>query len=238
MFDSLPDQAESRTTATYRDPHGREWLTVIDTRARTVGKVARLAPCVPFIPKGWNAPAPALVPPQKYLTIPDGSLGVVTVDYEAWLTDLRESARGWKKNLHTAAVQLYGQQAAAAIQAPPPELLAAVGRPPIPEEFIRAMRGGKSAWVLGLAPAAQVPAWAQPLLPQLYDVPAVDEDGDDFTDDAFADDAAPVALDLDADAASGEPLDPYGALEEQYDADAVGGHTVPARGRGGRRKAA
>lgn len=238
MLTARPDQSRFRQSVTYHDQHGRPWIAIIDTQSRGSEGLPRISPCTPLQPKDWTAP---LDVPQKYLTIPEGTLGRVEIDYQAWYDDAVAGEREREDIIRVAAMAMYGQQSAAAIKNPPPELVAYVGRGPIPSTFIRAARA-ENRWVLGLpqenGQPYPTPKWAEPIIGMLIYQPVPLGDDTEFADETFADE---TFIDTSAEDA---PLDDIAArlntehavdTDEEFDADALGGHTVPVATRPPRR---
>lgn len=212
MLTARTDQANYRQSITYFDQHGRPWLTVIDTQTRTLGSKPSIAPCTPFMPQGWSAP---LDVPQKYLRIPEGSIGRIEIDYDQWIADAREAERDREDNIRVAAMAMYGQGSAAILKNPTPELLNYIGRGPIPVLFVQAAKSNKNSWILGkMQPNGlpwPVPKWAEPLLDQLLPMETTTRVDDDmFLDEEFADEAPFI------DESAEEPADPSDPLVEQY----------------------
>ena len=103
--------------------------------------------CSPINPKGWTAP---VMPPPQYLRLPvDGELRI-TIDYDAWLTDLRSALKDWESNLRTIARGLYGDKMGEQLLKPSPALLAEVGPKPYPPEPVLACKQG-NRWALGFS---------------------------------------------------------------------------------------
>lgn len=229
MFKTRPDQAAMRSHMAHTDQHGREWDCTIDNR-----KESKFAPVTPPIPK-FSAPFPGLVPPQHLVRPIIGKPGRLVIDYDAWLEDVRRARKAYTEQLRDYAHQRYqGQMVAVALENPPPDLLAMIGQPPPPLDFIRAMRAGNK-WALGIRRADgtpyPMPPWAEPLLSWLVPVKeatTVEEDAAEFPD--VEDDTDPEVIE------SAEVLADrarYQDLEEQYDPQATGGTAVRV-GRGRR----
>lgn len=148
-------QASQRSYRVFRDQHGRKWGADIEVKTQ--------APCGPLSPR-FSAP---LIPPQKYLKITDVAAAEITIDYDQWLADEDTARAEWQERLRQQAYRLYHDKAAEAIENPPAELLALVGRPPEPRERILAARDGKGKpgydWLLGFSD--ERPKWADVLFP-------------------------------------------------------------------------
>lgn len=172
-------QASQRSYRIFRDQHGRKWGADIETKTQ--------APCGPLSPR-FSAP---LIPPQKYLKVTDVAAAEITIDYDQWLADEDAARAEWQERLRQQAYHLYRDKAMDAIQDPPADLLARIGRSPEPRERILAARDGKGKpghdWILGFSD--ERPKWADTLFP-----PEREIDELSFMDDAgFMEDDAPKA---------------------------------------------
>lgn len=148
-------QHETRQNYTFHDDHGRPYLAIVDTRTKP-----HLAPCTPL-----QAQYTAPIMPQGVILSPHPQrLGTLVVDYLRWEDDAERDWSAFQQHQAQVAERMFGDDATRAIRENDPRLVSEVGPPPIHPDFVRAAAGGKSPWVLGLAPADQVPDWAKPIL--------------------------------------------------------------------------
>lgn len=91
--------------------------------------------------------------PMKYLSVPEGRLNTIVIDYPQWIRDLEQANREYDDRAADVAHQLYGEGFARALKRRPPELLRIIGRerPMDPEIVRKAMDGDRV--LLGLEPA-------------------------------------------------------------------------------------
>ena len=89
-------QPETRKSYTNLDQFGREWGVCIEiATGHTTGLIN---PCF----------ADEFQTPQKYLSVPDTSPRSIKVDIDAWVFDLKEAARDYRKHFDVTGMQLYG----------------------------------------------------------------------------------------------------------------------------------
>lgn len=135
-------------------PTGRRWEGMIEKKS---GDFCGLPPQ----PMGWSAPFPEWIPPAIYLRC--GSRWTIRrpgesqptalradeliIDYDAWITSLADSMRGWMEQFYAFGEKMCGP--AFDPENPPPQLLAAVGPKPLAIEPVMAMRQG-NRYALGL----------------------------------------------------------------------------------------
>ena len=182
-------QHETRQEYTYVDQHGRPYWCIVDVRARP-----RIAPCCPIQPKGWTAP----IMPDLDLVRPDETkLGTLQIDYPKWIERTEADNIAFARSRAQVAERMFGDEATAAIARNDPRLQHEVGTPPLSVDFVRAAAGGKSPWVLGLAPVENVPAWAVPILltlPQYRKAEAIERRQTEFVDDPDGAEPVPVGV--------------------------------------------
>lgn len=151
-------QHEARQNYMYQDQHGREWLAIVDTRTKPY-----LAPCVQPWPQ-FTAP---FLPSGTLLEPNPSKLGRLDINYAKWIEEAQAQERTYLDTMQQTAEKMFGDNATRAITERDPRLTAAMGPAPISPVFIRAAASGTNKWVLGLAPADEVPTWAAPLLDTL-----------------------------------------------------------------------
>lgn len=181
----------------WTDQHGRQWTGQMSLLAKDK------APATPTLPHVWRAPFVTLLPPEKFKTFP--RLGVMVIDYRAWLADVRAAWRGYEQDVAYWGDKRYGAAWRRMWEEGDAELRRDVGPSPVAPEFIEAMmaheadpRAGR--WALGLPKLdgsryTEPPAWAKPLLATLYVPDAWIEDEDAPISDVaryLDDDSAPA----------------------------------------------
>lgn len=153
-------QPDMRDYIDFHDQHNRVWGAAVEKET--------LHSTGPLSPK-FRAP---FYPEQKYVReLPGrGNIGRVRVNYEQWLEDLGDADRRYRQMLNNYAVGMFGANATEVLKKGiPQELADAVGNPPFPDIFVKAMMAGNK-WVLGIpmpsGEAYPVPAWAKPHMPK------------------------------------------------------------------------
>jgi hypothetical protein len=209
----IKSQADQRRHTTFRDQHGRKYSAV--TEKETGDPVGAISPV------DWAAP---LLVPQKYLKAVPGEAGVLAIDYDEWIVDCVDAKQRYDDTARNYAVAMYGEQAAAVIENPTPELTQLVGPAPFPVELVQAAKAG-NRWILGFAD--KVPGWVTSAFQKALE-PA------DRRARAIATGTITDFYD--------EPDDdevlagtPGSRLDDQFDPDATGGKRVPVGkvGKGG-----
>ena len=79
----IQSQMDQRRPAKYKDQHGRPWFAEVE---KSTGQ-----PCIPIQPE-FVAP---ILPPKKYVRTDPEIPGRVTINYAAWINELREADRVW-----------------------------------------------------------------------------------------------------------------------------------------------
>lgn len=131
------------------DDHGRRWIVAsevgLDARKRP-----RIAPVGTFTP--LFAPPHDFLPDQKFLVFDPRRPSLLSINYRAWIEQVREAHRQVKDYISRLAWQIYRDQAPKYIEQPTPEMLEIVfgtGKGPEPwEPMLAAMQG--NGWILGL----------------------------------------------------------------------------------------
>jgi len=129
-------QATERTFRIFRDQHGREYGADVEKSTNH--------PCGPVSPR-FRAP---MYPPEYYMVIVDTIRSLLHIDYERWLSDLARAHEDYATEMFTAAVDMYADKAADAVDKKPRALLMRVGPPPMAMEPIQAM-AAENPWMLG-----------------------------------------------------------------------------------------
>jgi hypothetical protein len=229
-------QADRRQISTVMDQHGRKYRVFVEKDT--------MHPCSPPAPKDWAPPLLAgrtpFVAPENYLFYPKDDPFSMTIDYDRWIADLEQQHKSYEERLSTAAVMMYGSQAAQALENKNPELLRFVGPPPMAVEPIKAAKAGNK-FVLGLSD--KMPTWATPFFtapakaveefPDVEDYPNEDEPAaaevesadDDEGFEPATDDELTADADEDVDDAvdAEDDVERFLAIEEEVDPAAAGG---------------
>lgn len=160
-------QADKRHVEWFEDDHGRNWTAAVDEKGE---------PVEPLQPTDWTAPiAPdwarhLLLPPGHLVTLrrERGRAPRVVVNTDRWLGEMERSMADYKKHAREIVKRLSGgTNVQQYLRDPTPEMIEEIGVGPFPGlAFVQAIADG-DAWALGLS--ADVPAWAQALLPGLLE---------------------------------------------------------------------
>lgn len=245
-------QADRRQLSTVSDQHGRRYRVFVEKDT--------MHPCSPPAPKDWTPPLlygrTPFVAPETYLFYPKDDPFSMSIDYDRWIADLEQQHRSYEERLSTAAVMMYGSQAAQALENKNPELLRFVGPAPMAVEPVKAAKAGNK-FVLGLS--EKMPEWARPFFtapakaieefPDVDDYPNEPEEGDspapavaefDDADDDGDDDFEPATSEDDAEDEESD-VERFLAIEEEVDPAAAGGKKKDprpaAKRKGAKRKA-
>lgn len=147
------DQSRKRSYAIYTDQHGRPWGANIENKTGD--------PCGPLEPQGWHAPA---MPLDRYISI-NSRQRKIFIRYDDMILDIEQAHEDWRQSLQGYATKMYGMQAGAAIQNPPPELLNLAGEKPKGRREIWEAAKTGNKWILGLNPTK--PSWAEEFFPEV-----------------------------------------------------------------------
>jgi hypothetical protein len=138
-----PSQPDYRRSVTFHDQHGRAYHGVLEIKPK--GGLTG-----PVKPKGWKPPHPSLMPQPQYLRWDSPGQVDCRIDYDAWITDLRNLHSEYQQQIWDIARHRYGEKAGDAVQSPPPELLYEAGPGPMKIELVMAMKQG-NRWALGFS---------------------------------------------------------------------------------------
>lgn len=164
--DAKWSQASERFYGIFTDQHGRKWGAECEKKTRH--------PCgPPLAPYKWRAP---LHVPGKYIAITNTAAQEVTIQYERWITDLRQAHADYRQAALARAIQLYGNKGPEALKNNDQTLMDLVGQAPESVKGVQAARAGNK-WVLGLSKVRPTAEWVDEAFP----VPAP-IDTDDFSD--------------------------------------------------------
>ena len=132
-------QRDVRTARVFVDEHGRQWRATVNNLGAHAGY-----PVSPLVPQ-FEAP---IYPPPRFLVIEDIALGRVRTNVAGWLEAQQAAHDSYELLKQQAAVLLYGDGAAAAIERGDRALYFRIGGPPDPVEQVEAYAEGHP-YVLG-----------------------------------------------------------------------------------------
>lgn len=165
------DQRKERRNIIVRDQHGRRWESQYDkVGGDLTGQI---------YPKGWTAP---LIPHQKYIKTDTESPGIIRIDYDEWLADIRERRRDWENDGRRYAENMSMTLLKGDAWKEAPEVLRLCGSPPMDEIYVLACKKN-SRWALGRSEEVppELKAFAATLIPsKLKDIEF--SDADKFSD--------------------------------------------------------
>lgn len=158
-------QPDHRRNQRFTDQHARAWNSSIELKTGHPTGVME-----PTWTKGLTQLAPNgarvryavpeyLIPPTGYVK-PGADHGQLVVDYDHWITDLKEAWKEWRSRVRSLEIKFHGDKANP--ESPSAQTLDLAGQPPMRVELLLAMRSG-NRWALGLSP--KMPSWAKPLVP-------------------------------------------------------------------------
>lgn len=164
-----------------RDQHGRKYSAVIEKETQCF--TGQLIPLFR---------APVMPPPTRIQ--PTSELGMVYINYDAWLTETRTHRTHYREALRAIADSKYADKAGEAMENPTPQMLMMAGPAPMSDKPILACKA-ENRWVLGLSDVVPTGAWVKEILemnqPRETNEFAFLEDSlDEFADEAEVEEEA------------------------------------------------
>ncbi len=220
-------QAMQRRGQRFTDQHGRKYFAPIEIKTGE--------PCGLI---GAEYTAPLTVPLNYLKRSKDANRPYdLVIDYPKWQADIRAELKEWETAWRKAAVRRYGDEFDPK-KGMPADIAELFPRPPIHEEPVIAAKQGNK-WVLGLSSKVD-PRLAKFFAPEVTDPDYREKQEPDFRDmpDELDSDVRAIVADTNA-AADDEGQTVAGEaafdLEDEIDADAVGGKRVPVGAGAGKR---
>lgn len=137
--DLAKPQMSKRKDMNATDQWGRKWLVQI--QKETMQPCGAIEAC-------FTDP---LGTPMQYLSVPEGNLNTILIDYPRWIRDLETAHREYEDRAADLAHQMYGDQFERALKRRPRELVRIIGPAPLEVERVKLAAAGDRGW-LGLEP--------------------------------------------------------------------------------------